>query len=386
MPSAIRGRDGSLATPALVQPGAGREPWPDLARGVTVLLVVAMHLMYLHLVPHLWGTAATSLHQRAIDWTTPLRMPLFFVISGYLSARMLTRSWRSGFSGRIAPRVYLYVVWLAVTTISLWGLRGWSADWDPLGYFLPELLYPSGVLWYLWALPVYFAVARATRALPVWLVIALAAAASIGVEIAGDTAFLLELVDFAGWVSIVSGFLPFVVGARLPDAIRALARSGRAWQTARVVALAIAAVAVRRESPVPIVTELLVSAVCVGAALMVMSHVAHWRMWRPIRYIGRNTLTIFALHPLLIIALNKLFSDHPAIPAAIRDQHALAVLLPTAELLLIVGFSLLFERLLRRVGLRHLFEMPRFRAQRRRVRGRLEARQSERTNSSSISS
>lgn len=386
MPSAIRGRVGRTATPALERTRGGREPWPDLARGVTVLLVVAMHLMYLHLVPHLWGTAATSLHQRPIDWTTPLRMPLFFVISGYLSARMLTRSWRSGFSGRIAPRMYLYVVWLAITTIALWGLREWSAGWDPLGYFLPELLYPSGVLWYLWALPAYFAVARATRALPVWLVIALAAAASIGVEIAGDTAFLLELVDFAGWVSIVSGFLPFVVGARAPEAIRALARPGRAWPTVAVGALAIAAVAVRRESPVPIVTELLVSAVCVCAALLLMRHVAHWRIWRPIRYIGRNTLTIFALHPLLIIALNKLFSEHPEIPATIRDQHALAVLLPTAELLLIVGFSLLFERLLRRIGLRHLFEMPRFRALRRRVRGRLAERQSERTNSSSISS
>ena len=377
MPSQPSVATGASATHRVTAPIAVRALWPDVARGATVLLVVAMHLMYLQLVPLLQGTPATTWHKPIVDWTTPLRMPLFFVVSGYLSARMLQRSWRAGISGRVAPRAYLYVVWLAITALTLLGFASWDGEgYDAWGYFVSELWQPTGVLWYIWALAAFFLVAKATQRLPDWFVVAAAALAAIGVE----------LVDVGSWKSIVAGFLPFVVGARAPQAIRALTERSDWRHGLAVLALAVGMVALRRELPLPAISQLVMSAVCVAAVLMLLPRIAHWRVLRPIRHVGRNTLVIFALHPLLIIAANRFLRETPEALHAIAATPWLAFLLPIVELLLVVVISLGLERALRRIGLRHVFEMPRFRAQRRRLRGRLEARQSERTNSSSISS
>lgn len=377
MPSQPSLAVGASATHRATAPIAARALWPDLARGATVLLVVAMHLMYLQLVPLLHGTAATVWHKPIVDWTTPLRMPLFFVVSGYLSARMLQRSWRAGISGRIAPRAYLYVVWLAITAATLWGFAAWDGeDYDAWGYFVSELWQPTGVLWYIWALAAFFLVAKATQRLPDWLVVGAAALAAISVE----------LVDVGSWKSIVAGFLPFVVGVRAPQAIRALTERTDWRHGLALLALAVALVAIRRELPLPAISHLVMSAVCVAAVLMLLPRIAHWRALRPIRRVGRNTLVIFALHPLLIIAANRFLRDTPHVLETIAASPWLAFLLPIVELLLIVVLSIGLERALRRIGLRHVFEMPRFRSQRRRVRDRLAGRQSERTNASSISS
>jgi uncharacterized membrane protein YcfT len=377
----------SVAADASATPRAAARPatapitvralWPDLARGATVLLVVAMHLMYLQLVPLLQGTAATVWHKPIVDWTTPLRMPLFFVVSGYLSARMLERSWRAGISGRIAPRAYLYVVWLAITALALLGFASWDGEeYDAWGYFVSELWQPTGVLWYIWALAAFFLVAKATARLPDWLVVGAAALAAISVE----------LVDVGSWKSIIAGFLPFVVGVRAPQAIRALTERSDWRHGLAVLTVAVGMVALRRELPLPAISHLVMSAVCVAAVLMLLPRIAHWSMLRPIRRVGRNTLVIFALHPLLIITANRFLRDTPDVLETIAANPWLAFLLPIVELLLVVVISIGLERVLRRIGLRHVFEMPRFRTQRRRVRGRLAARQSERTNSSSISS
>lgn len=340
---------------------ADRLAWPDVARGLTVLMVVAMHIMYLQIAPMMWSSVGRQVHQPIIDASTVVRMPLFFVISGFLSASALRRSWRSGFSGRIAPRYYLYVVWLAITTLVVWWSavsRGGALDvWD---YFVPQLWLPGGILWYIWALAAYFAVARATRAVPVWLVLLLAAAGSV----------TSELVDVGAWGGIISGFLPFAAGIRLAPQVRALTERVDPWWGALLAAVTVVLVTLEPVLPFPPVAEIVTSGLCVAAVLILLPRTAGWAGWRPVRHVGRHTLAIFAMHPLFIILCNYVLVEWPELTERIATGWW-SLVLPVAELLAIVLAALGLERLLRAIGLRHLFEMPRWRTRRARRAARV---------------
>lgn len=340
---------------------ADRLAWPDVARGLTVLMVVAMHIMYLQIAPMMWSSPGRQVHQPIVDLSTVVRMPLFFLISGFLSAPALRRSWRSGFSGRIAPRYYLYVVWLAITTLAVWALYASDGVWfDPVDYFVPQLWMPGGILWYIWALAVYFAVARATRAVPAWLLLPLAAAASI----------TSELVDVGPWGGVISGFLPFVAGIRLAPQIRSLTERVSPWWGALLAAVTAALIALEPVLPYPPVAEIVTSAACVAAVLILLPRSAGWAGWRPVRHVGRHTLAIFAMHPLFIMLFNHLLREWPELTERIASGRW-SVVLPVAELAAIVLLALGLERLLRAIGLRHLFEMPRWRRLRARRAGRV---------------
>lgn len=336
-----------------------RHAWPDVARGLTVLLVVAMHVLYLHSVPLLWGTPATSAHQPISDATNELRMPLFFLVSGFLSAGMLQRSWRAGISGRIAPRYYLYLVWLVITSLVLWWLA--SADgvaFDAFDYVVSQLWEPGGILWYIWALALFFLVARATRAVPVWILLIPAAAASV-----------LGQANYVGlWSDAAVGFVPFLIGARLPDLIVALTDRVPLRIGLPVLGTGLAMAIVHSVLDPPRATGIIVSIVFVPGVLLVLPHVAHWRLFRPIRHVGRNTLPIFAMHPLLIAIASRAAMSSPELLAFLDAHPWAAALWPPVVLLAIVLTSLWLHRLLRAIGLRHLFEMPRWRALRRAVR------------------
>lgn len=335
---------------------ADRLAWPDVARGLTVLMVVAMHIMYLQIAPMMWSSVGRQVHQPIIDVSTVVRMPLFFVISGFLSAAALRRPWRSGFSGRIAPRYYLYVVWLAITTLVVW----WSAvsrgaAFDAWDYFGPQLWMPGGILWYIWALAVYFTVARATRAVPAWLVLLLAAAGSV----------TSELVDVGAWGGIISGFLPFAAGIRLAPQVRALTERVSPWWGALLAAVTAALVVLQPVLPFPPLAEIITSGLSVAAVLILLPRTAGWAGWRPVRHVGRHTLAIFAMHPLFIILGNHVLVEWPELTERIASSWW-SLVLPVAELAAIVLAALGLERLLRAIGLRHLFEMPRWRKRRAR--------------------
>lgn len=337
---------------------ADRLAWPDVARGLTVLMVVAMHIMYLQIAPMMWSSPGRVVHQPLVDLATAVRMPLFFVISGFLSASALRRTWRSGISGNIAPRYYLYVVWLAITTLVVWWDQAAASQAiDPWAYFLPQLWSPDSVLWYIWALAAYFIVARATRAIPAWIVILASAAGSV----------TSELVDVGPWGDIISGFLPFVAGARLTPLVRSLTERISPWWGLLLSAASVTLIALESVLPFPTVAGLVTSATSVGAVLILLPRTAGWSGWRPIRHIGRRTLSIFAMHPLFIIGFNRILSDWPEVTAYLTASRW-SIVLPVVELGLIVLGALALERVLRAIGARHLFEMPRWRALRRRFR------------------
>ncbi|KAB1941003.1 acyltransferase family protein [Micromonospora sp. ALFpr18c] len=158
-----------------------RAEWADAAKGVCVILVVGWHVVvkdYLQIdwhvgvpVPGLWGTLGEQF--------LPLRMPLFFTISGVFAANAAQRPWRVVARSRIAGFLYLYIVWLLIHTAILAAAPDLPTDraTSPAG-LLEQLTVTPSNLWYLYALALYFTIAKATLRVPRALVLVPAAALS----------------------------------------------------------------------------------------------------------------------------------------------------------------------------------------------------------------
>ncbi|MFF1822983.1 acyltransferase family protein [Kribbella sp. NPDC058245] len=181
-----------------------RVAWADVAKGVCILLVVLWHVLmkhYLQIHWHIggqvkgaWGTFGEQL--------LPLRMPLFFAVSGYFAVRAVQRTWPEVLRTKVAKFYYLYVLWLIIHTAILAFVPDFgteSAD-GPLKFIAQLFITPSN-LWYLYALALYFIVARATRRVPPWVMLGLAfllsATASAGlVAVPGDRAGVYQNLVF----------------------------------------------------------------------------------------------------------------------------------------------------------------------------------------------
>lgn len=137
-----------------------RIAWLDVAKGLSIVLVAMFHA---HLTAYALGfrPAYTGPFNVALQ---PIRMPLFFAISGILAAKALSWPW---------PEMLRSKVWVFVYIFGLWGLIRWvffgyvtpnvrsldeGGDWTQL---LTMWVMPSNSLWYIWSLAVFYVVAKA---------------------------------------------------------------------------------------------------------------------------------------------------------------------------------------------------------------------------------
>jgi uncharacterized membrane protein YcfT len=110
-------------------------------------------------------TAVTEVNEALAS----VRMPLFFFIAGSLGAKWRGRSYKSLFNGRLAILLWTFVLWQPVIFAYKYAagriLPGQNADSlsDHLLRLAVTLVRPNGELWFLWALIVFFLIARATR-------------------------------------------------------------------------------------------------------------------------------------------------------------------------------------------------------------------------------
>ena len=173
------GRPSSGVRPSDARPD--RTQWADVAKGICILLVVLWHVVVKHYlqidwhlrapIPGAWGALGEQL--------LPLRMPLFFTISGMFAVGAVGRPWRVLGRSKLAKFGYLYAVWLLIHTAVLALAPDFKTDraHGPLELLEQLTITPSN-LWYLYALALYFAVAKAVRRVPPALVLAVALALS----------------------------------------------------------------------------------------------------------------------------------------------------------------------------------------------------------------
>ncbi len=281
-----------------------RIDWIDAAKGISILLVVFHHA---HLtaasVGHGWHVFA-----RFDALFTPVRMPLFFAVSAVFAAKAVGQSWRKLFTSKLAYFLYLYGLW---TTIY----------WAYYRYLLPEpatgLLGTSGKQlltmwivpvsgqWFLWVLAIYFILAKALNNMKHPLTLAaFCALAAVAENLSRD-----YFAHHSHQKALL--YAPFFLGglwygraalSHLPQRPRAAFAIG---------ALAYAAVAIVDEilpHDLP-GTRLALSAAglllgCSATVLLCRSDTVR----RSLSFFGRNTLSIYVAHGLVMTIAASLLS------------------------------------------------------------------------------
>ncbi|NJI58145.1 acyltransferase family protein [Microbacterium oxydans] len=328
---------------------APRVGWPDVAKGICILLVVLWHVVTKVAVGIPGAGPVTDAWVMLNAQLLPLRIPLFFLVSGMFAARAVFAasggSWRRR-AGRLA---LLYLVWVLIQTVVLaltpeFDTARATSGWE----LLAQLTISPTNLWYLLALAVYLTVGRLTRGLPT---VAVLSVAFVIAAVAG--AGLLP--DLGNLWQLVQNLFFFLVGLRLRAIVERFARLsgvGVAVALAAGYAGALAVVSVLGIRLVPGTWPLLcLVAVAFGVSLSVLLDRHVEVVARPLRWIGRRTLPIYVLHmmPLALI-------DAGLHAAGWRTTPVLEAVGPLLLTAVVVAICLALHALLVRCGLAALFD------------------------------
>jgi uncharacterized membrane protein YcfT len=332
-----------------------RAGWADVAKGVCIILVVFWHVITKHVHFVDWGSADGIASLWAVFSTQllPLRMPLFFLISGLFAAGATFAPTWSKAGRRIGMLFSLYVLWLTVQTFALWLI---APEFDTARAhnvldYLAELTISPTNLWYLLALGWYLIIARATRKVPAPIVLGaafvIAAVASTGV-----------LPDSLGnlW-QVFQNLIFFLLGVRMRDLVKRIAASVNVWKAlAAGLAFAVGIGAVgylNARGWFGVWTLLCLVAVYLGLSWCILFDRWLPRGMSPLRWIGQNTLPIYVIHMLPLAAIDRIVRGTGAEGALANAPMALVY--PVFMTALVIAICLLVHNLLNRIARGFLF-------------------------------
>jgi uncharacterized membrane protein YcfT len=267
-----------------VQMHDGRVDWVDYAKGFCIVFVVMMHST-LGLES---ATGQTGWLHPVVDFALPFRMPDFFMISGLFLANVIDRPWRQYLDRKVVHFVYFYLMWMTIQfafKAPLFAQEHGTAEVAQL--YLLSLIDPFGTLWFIYLLPIFFVVIKATRRVPVpviWL-------AGAALEIAHvDTGWMVPDEFAARFVYCYTGY----VMAQPIFALTACAQA-RPWLGLGGLllwGLANGTLVYVHVEKMPFISLLLglagAAAVVTAAALMAMSD-----LFKPLRHCGRSSIVIY---------------------------------------------------------------------------------------------
>jgi uncharacterized membrane protein YcfT len=151
---------------------APRIDWVDYAKGICIVMVVMMHS-----VLGVEAAAGESGFMHVlVAFAKPFRMPDFFLISGLFLSVVIGRDWRTYLDRKVVHFAYFYVLWVTIQ----FGFKAPSfaaeSSWSHVGLlYLESFIEPFGTLWFIYLLPVFFVVTKATLRVPppaIWLMAA----------------------------------------------------------------------------------------------------------------------------------------------------------------------------------------------------------------------
>src|SRR5215813_584218 len=132
-----------------------RMSWVDSAKGLSIILVVAMYSAY-NTGEYTGGVG--FLHY-FVGFATPFRMPEFFLISGLFLSQVIARPWRLYADRRVIHYFYFYALWALIMI----GLKVGIYSRAPVDMFRDlalALVEPYGVLWFIYMLGVFSIAAK----------------------------------------------------------------------------------------------------------------------------------------------------------------------------------------------------------------------------------
>lgn len=277
-----------MQTPTATRSGKSRIEWMDALRGLAIVLVVYDHALRFTIE---YAGQAPAVLTFISDTFNPLRMPTMVFLSGMLLSASLSKGPVKYVMGKIRNILYPYLLWSAIYItlfIAAQPITGGEHSWQEYGEIF---YYPPGHLWFLYYLFFYYLLMLALQRVPRLVI----AGGSLVLAVVTADVPLLPRFWFL--------FAFFALGdlaARRHEALSSLLRSPSAVIPSLVLALGLPVAAwqygnLRYELPsVPLVVGGIVVFILLAEAT------SRTRASAPLCFIGRNSLTIYILHWMLI--------------------------------------------------------------------------------------
>ncbi len=261
-----------------------RVAWVDYAKGFCIIMVVMMHST----LGVEKAADATGWMHHLVAFAAPFRMPDFFLIAGLFLSHTIDRDWRDYLDRKVFHFGYFYLLWVTIQFV--FKAPGFMAEGGiprvGAEYAL-AMIEPFGTMWFIYVLPIFFVITKATKGLPWWSVWLVGAALQI-------------LPIHTGWTVIdesCSRFVYFYSGYLFAPHIFRFVNwvldNGRAAAAGLLVWAVMEGVAVfSGVSTLPIVGLALgfVGAVAVATFSALLSKSD---LMAPLRYFGRNSIVIY---------------------------------------------------------------------------------------------
>jgi uncharacterized membrane protein YcfT len=268
-----------------------RVDWVDTAKGICIVFVVMMHSTL--------GVEAVMGREGFMHWVVafakPFRMPDFFMISGLFLARAIDRDWRTYADKRVLHFIYFYLLWLLIQSgFKYADLSGG----DPVGFVSHlawGLVEPFSTLWFIYILAIFSVVTKALRRVPNHLVLVVAAALQI---LRVDTPWFLLNEFCERWVYFLVGYMfaPWIFGIARRAAARSwsasLALAGWAGLNGLLSLTSTGSIRYPTPAELPVIGFFLGIAGAL-AIVSVASLVTRASWAKPLRYCGRNSISIY---------------------------------------------------------------------------------------------
>jgi uncharacterized membrane protein YcfT len=319
----------------------GRIDWVDYAKGICIVMVVMMHsVLGVEL-----AAGQTGFMHLLVAFAKPFRMPDFFLISGLFLSVVIDRDWRTFLDRKVVHFAYFYVLWVTIQ----FGFKAPSfaaeSSWSHVGFlYLESFIEPFGTLWFIYLLPVFFVVTKATRQMPPLLIWGVAAALEIAHIVTGWTV----IDEFcARFVYFYSGYLFAEHVFALSDRARerpALALAGLAlW------ALVNGSLVKSGFSEWPLISLMLgLAGACAVVTMGTLLARAHWLNF--LRFCGEHSIVIYLAFFLPMAATRTLLLRS----GLIHDIGTISLIVTVVG---VVG-ALALWRIALKAGANFLFERP----------------------------
>ncbi len=346
----VRGEPVGAPGPRTAPGGAAgakeRLDWIDAGRGIAIVMVVLFHAAN-------WLLAAGAQTSGWVELNTvvsSLRMPLFFTLSGLFAAKWVRGSWRRLLDVKVRLYGWVFLVWgLVGSTAFAVGVRmkGEGSLGTIVVPFLLSPVMPRLELWFIWALALFFVVAKATAKVPPVVQVAVALVGAAFALSGWETASV-------GWSGSVKYYVFFLAGMYGRDVVMRLGRTPRTGLLAAVtvawagVSLTLWLLGLRDVPGLYLVNCVL--GVLAGIALArALSGVA------VLRHVGSHTLPIYLAHTPLIVLTSVAL--HYTVPLA---GPVVGWLLPPVVGALAIWAALRLRDVAQRHGAGFLYAPPRW--------------------------
>lgn len=329
---------------------SNRIDWIDAAKGLSILLVVAYHANII--------ASSYEIKSQAYSFISavfqPVRMPLFFAISGFLASSIMHRSWRTVTMKKSLMYVYLFALW-SIIHLAFFKYVAPHPSADLSGGLIETVLSgfikPQTGIWFIWALSLYFLLARALVSLPAFAVL---------LTVATSVVAFSPIVEPLGLNFAQINALKYVPFFVLPAiyGMPALKRLSQSIPVMGMLVVTLLAMSLGfRELSASLSIAAGMSAVALNICGMIGGIMAAIVISKtPVAqtlfgYLGRNTLAIYLIH-LLVIALTLPILEWLNI-TSIHDNVAVPVLVVVST-----GVSIFTAWCLKQLGAYWLFALP----------------------------